>query len=140
MDENGIGRWVGGQQKGSTNTAVPSQTKNELDVPPKTLLDFSRLPSPTPRHYHITGHREKGSLFIYTACYCQNIAFNCCPGFPASMRGGGQRGLIKVMEHNGVSEHHHYPPPSHQTTTLHRHHHHHPSPRSGVGQCERSAT
>jgi hypothetical protein len=56
-----------------------------------------------PRHYHIIVHREKGSLFIYSGGYCQNIAFNCCPGFPATVK-GSQRQLIKVMEHNDVSE------------------------------------
>lgn len=43
------------------------------------------VPNVTPRHYSIIGSGRKGLTFYLRHCHWQNIAFNCCPGFPAAV-------------------------------------------------------
>lgn len=78
------------------------------------------MPDLTPRHHHISVHREKGSLFIYSAIIARILlliaVLDSLPQYRTSLRR-----LLKVMEHNDVSE---WP------LKL----------RSGVEQCEHSAT
>lgn len=74
---------------------------------------------PSPLSYHCT--KRKGLTFYLRRRYCRNIDFNCCPAFPPLRYRTSLRRLLKVMEHNDVSE---------RPLKL----------RSGVGQCEHSAT
>lgn len=92
----------------------------KLVGPPKTLTVFPPLPKPTPCHYHITPQREERPFPIYARACCQNIAFNWCPEFFVYVQ-MSQKWLINIMEHNEDL----------QTA---------PNCRSGVGQCEHSAT
>lgn len=78
------------------------------------------MPNLTPRHYHIIVHKEKGSLFIYAVVIARILLLIAVLDSPPQYRTSLRR-LLKVMEHNDVSE---------RPLKL----------RSGVGQCEHSAT
>lgn len=78
------------------------------------------VPNLTPRHYHISVQREKGSLFIYAVVIARILLLIAVLDSPLRYRMSLRR-LLKVMEHNDVSE---------GPLKL----------RSGVGQCEHSAT
>lgn len=78
------------------------------------------VPNFTPRHYHIIVLRERGSLFIYPIVIARILLLIAVLDSPLWYRTSLRR-LLKVMEHNDVSE---WP------LKL----------RSGVGQCEHSAT
>lgn len=89
-----------------------SEAQRHIQLPP--------VPNFTPRHYHISVHREKGSLFIYAAVIARILLLIAVLDSLLQYRTSLRR-LLKVMEHNDVSEW----PLKH---------------RSGVEQCEHSAT
>ena len=89
-------------------------------VPLKDPTMLLPVPNLTPRHYHIIVQREKGSLFIYAVVIARILLLIAVLDSPLRYRTSLRR-LLKVMEHNDVSE---------RPLKL----------RSGVGQCEHSAT